>query len=518
MDIRRRWSDGLSPRQFLWGSFAIFVAVGLCWDVSTPVFNAPDEPHHVIRAATVVRGELLEPQARMQPNGWTSVRAPESYTHSGISIRCYAFQRERPANCANFVDSSRLVDFAARFGRYPPAYYAVVGLPTLFITSPSSVYLLRAVTVLLVAALLALGVTSIARLTDRRVAAMGFAFAVTPMVFFLGSVVNPSGVEIAAAISIWASGAVLVSELEAGVDPVVVRRVGIAAGALALTRQLGPLWLAIAAVALAALAGRAGLRKLVASRAARGWAVVVAAALMLQFVWIAVSGTLNVTDPSFASHDPTNIVLRQSFGLSYAFFVQMIGVFGWLDTPVPNGVVVIWAVVLGVLVVLAAAWSLRRHAAVLGGVLLLAYAVPIALEAYSAPKAGYLWQGRYGMPLAVGVPILAGVLLARSPAVATIGRRLVTIVAVAFFVGQFFAYAQSFRRNTVGYDGPIAFFVHPHWHPAIPAALLSIGYVAVLAVLTAWLFWMAPVRVRSAPDAVATGAGDESVGPSGSPA
>ena len=83
-------------------------------------------------------------------------------------------------------------------------------------------------------------------------------------------------------------------------------------------------------------------------------------------------------------------------------------------------------------------------------------------------------------------------------------------------VGHFFAYTQSLPRNTVGYDGPIAFFVHPHWDPAMPAVLLSVGYVAVLAVLTAWLFWMAPVRW--APDAVATGAGDESVGPLGSPA
>jgi hypothetical protein len=118
----------------------------------------------------------------------------------------------------------------------------------------------------------------------------------------------------------------------------------------------------------------------------------------------------------------------------------------------------------------------------------------------------------------LGVPTLAGFLLARSPAVETIGRRLITIVAVAFFVGHFFAYPQSFRRNTVGYDGLIAFFVHPQWDPAVPAVLLSVGYVAVLAVLTAWLFWMAPVRVGSAPDAAATREGHESVGPSGSPA
>jgi hypothetical protein len=60
--------------------------------------------------------------------------------------------------------------------------------------------------------------------------------------------------------------------------------------------------------------------------------------------------------------------------------------------------------------------------------------------------------------------------------------------------------------------------MRPHWDPAIPAVLRTVGYIAVLAVLTTWLFWMAPGRVRSAPDAAATREGHESVGPSESPA
>jgi hypothetical protein len=125
---------------------------------------------------------------------------------------------------------------------------------------------------------------------------------------------------------------------------------------------------------------------------------------------------------------------------------------------------------------------------------------------------------RFGMSLAVGVTILAGCSPRQDP-----GRRDDRSSAHnhrrgCVFVGHFFAYAQSFRRNTVGYDGRIAFFVHPRWLPAVPAVLLTVGYVAVLAVLTAWLFWMAPVRVHSAPDAPAAGEGNKSVGPSESPA
>ncbi len=42
-----------------WTSFAIFATLGLAWVIATPLFAAPDEPAHVVRAASVGRGELL---------------------------------------------------------------------------------------------------------------------------------------------------------------------------------------------------------------------------------------------------------------------------------------------------------------------------------------------------------------------------------------------------------------------------------------------------------------------------
>jgi hypothetical protein len=215
--------------------------------------------------------------------------------------------------------------------------------------------------------------------------------------------------------------------------------------------------------------------------------------VVAQVAWVALAGGLNLTNPGAASHDPTSLVLRTSFGDSFRFLSQMVGNFGWLDTPVPRGVLVAWVFVLGLLLVLALAWSSRLRAAVLGGILALAIAIPIVLEASSAKGAGYLWQGRYGLPLAAGVPIVAGILIARATNAPALRGRLAGILAAVFVFGQFVAFGQSLRRSTVGYDATFFFFVHPRWNPPVPVILLLVAYLVVIAALAIWLLWMPPL-------------------------
>lgn len=489
----------LAARRFFWVTFALFVAVGLCWTLATPLFASPDEPQHVLRAVSVVRGEILEPQAKHQLGGYTSVRAPASYV-SGFEVGCFAFQPDIPATCAKYSSSGRSVHAAAEYGEYPPAYYLVVGLPSLVSSTLRTVYVMRGIAVLLVGWLLAMGAVSIARLRQRRIAAIGYAFAITPMALFLGAVVNPSGVEIAAAISLWASGTVLAVQSGEQVDAKLVRRVGLAAAVLALCRQLGPLWVAVVAVVVVLVAGRQGVQNLVRDRAARIWGGVIAASVVAQVTWVAVAGGLNLANPGAASHDSTSLVVRHSIGLSFSFFSQMIGNFGWLDTPAPLGVIVAWAFVLGVLIVLGLAWASRRRAAVLGGILAVAVVVPIVLEATAAHSVGYVWQGRYGLPLAAGVPIVAGILIARSPNAPALRGRLAGILAATFGIGQVLAFAQSLRRNSVGYNGPIFFFLHPVWKPPVPALLILVAFAVLIGALTWWLFWL-PAPAPSDPSA-----------------
>ena len=97
-------------------------------------------------------------------------------------------------------------------GRYPPLYYAVVGLPTLVVHSTDAVFLMRLLGALLCAVLLGLAYMVLATWSQNRILAAGFLCALTPAAVYLGSVVNPNGLEIAAAICLWCSGLVLALE------------------------------------------------------------------------------------------------------------------------------------------------------------------------------------------------------------------------------------------------------------------------------------------------------------------
>jgi hypothetical protein len=116
-------------------------------------------------------------------------------------------------------------------------------------------------------------------------------------------------------------------------------------------------------------------------------------------------------------------------------------------------------------------------------------AVPVVIESTAYRNAGGVtWQGRYTLPLAVGIPILAAIALASTER----GRQLVTprllvTLGVIVGVGHSIAFAQNLRRYTVGYDGELQFWKHPQWTPPLSPLLLTIAYAVVISAFVVWL-------------------------------
>ena len=114
-----------------WASFALFAALGLAWVVATPIFAAPDEPAHVIRAASVGRGELLgkklPPERQVPPIGGAAleVTAPAIYDH--VNVDCFAFRWNATADCLRLDGPRTEIKTDTWVGHHPPAYYASVG-------------------------------------------------------------------------------------------------------------------------------------------------------------------------------------------------------------------------------------------------------------------------------------------------------------------------------------------------------------------------------------------------------
>jgi hypothetical protein len=168
----------------------------------------------------------------------------------------------------------------------------------------------------------------------------------------------------------------------------------------------------------------------------------------------------------------------------------MIGSFGWLDTPSPALTWVPWIAAVGFVFLLGVMWARRRDVVILIALLIAVIAVPALLEsARYEDSGGYFWQGRYTLPLAVGIPILATIALAsteRGRQLAT--RRFMFAIGAVVCVAHVLAFAQNLRRYTVGYDGEVQYWKHPAWSPPVSSLLLTIAYTIVVIGFVWWVF------------------------------
>ena len=487
-----------TPRRVWWTSFVLVALLSALWGIANPPFAAPDEPAHVLRAYALAHGDLTGNTPTRQQvrrlgltdrDDYLVVRAPAVYATA--SRACFAGNGNRTAACLRFGHSERLTEQGTYVARHPPGYYALVGPVTWFVPDGSAaVHVMRLIGAVITGAFVATAITALRRAGATRVVAVGLAIAITPMVLFVSSVVNPSALEIAAAIAVWVCGYLLVRSAAERVDRRLVTAVGIAGCVLALSRQLGPLWLGLIALTLLGVSNRDGLHNLARSTWARVWAASIVVASLVQVGWDVIVKPLDVTR---SGNSPVNIgtteVLRITFGRTFPRYREMIGSFGWLDTPAPALTWLPWTILLGLLVVAVVLWSTRRQVAVLLGLLAATIIVPAVIETPTYADAGTLtWQGRYTLPLAIGVPILAAGMLSTSErGRQLVNSRLVWTAGVVLAGAQIVAFGQNLRRYTVGTDGPIAFWGSARWSPPLPRLFLIVVFAAVTIAFVWWL-------------------------------
>jgi hypothetical protein len=215
---------------------------------------------------------------------------------------------------------------------------------------------------------------------------------------------------------------------------------------------------------------------------ARWWARLTTAAARIMLViataLVATLGAIVLVVAAPGGVDATRI--RVVVSSTSRHLRELVGVLGWLDAPVPFvAVIVFWAVVGGLAMV--AALEYRRAALVFVAALAAAIVVAWLLQLGQSADYGN-YQGRYTMPLAVGLPI---VLAWRPTDVAWSSDRLAPIVAWSgWFVGNagFIAAQQRWGVGIFGTWNPL------DWNtwgaPLSPALLIVVhgGATAALAV------------------------------------
>lgn len=481
-------------------SSAVLFVISLAWSLSSPVPTGPDEPAELIKAAAVAHGTIIGRSSRAGQE-WTVVRIPETVAQTALpAYGCTYYKPNQPAGCIpREFSSTRSVVAATYVGRYPPLYYLVAGLPSVVSSGIWILHGMRAVSALIGALTLGVAFASAWRWSSSPLTAVGLIVVVTPEALYLNSIVNPTGFEVSAAIATWVTGAVLVLGREEDPPAGAVVAFGVSSGLLAAARNVSPFWMALIWGTLLALRpGRCRrLLDVARIRIAAGAALAVA---VLSGVYILVEKSYVLESFPLRRTITTATIARRVLGSTGSWFRGLIGAYGAPDTTEPLLVVAVW-VLAGTLLVLGAILVLSRRDTlvllVLGASSL--FFIPFVLTFSHARSTGISWQGRYGFPLAAGLPILAGALLDRSGGPAEyVSRRALFAATGGAAVGQLVAWYWLIRRYTVGIGESINPFQHVqgHWVPPLGIAALFVWSLLSSAAYGALLLTVGGIRDR----------------------
>jgi hypothetical protein len=479
------------------GYFLLFAA----WAVATPYDGTPDEMRHIVRAYGVASGQFAPTPAKegKMPGAYHDV--PRSL----IRTNCFAFHPAIPASCGRPPGGNDAkVRVLTPAGRYNPAYYLAVGWPLKVAPDMKGVLLARLLSAALVAALFAWA-TAVALTLRHRGVFGGILLAVTPITAHLAGAVNPNGPEIAAgAALVVALLAVLMEPEGAGRRRSAWWLAGIAGGVLLTVRSGGPAWFAVIAAVMLVSVSIPAYRALLRSR--RFWMLAgwFAAVGLASVGWTTWKRTAELTPVGAPTPMPFGDAMKvEVLDRWRRYFEELIGVLSWLDTNLPAFVPVIWWLALGGVVALALAIGGPADRWRVAGLAVLGMLVPSVVEATNAGEYGFLGQGRYFLPILVGVPILAAYVVAGRGLV-DVMEKLTRLYVVILVPLHLVALDYLMARYQGGLPPrpavPVLNPFNGSWHPALGSVTPVLLAVASAAVLIGFHWRLTSPRWRAPSD------------------
>ncbi len=462
-------------------SWAVLILGSVLWALATPISGSPDEPAHLVKAASVVRGEFVGTATEVGHE--VTVPMYVAWTHAWT---CFAFNEDQPADCVppmpgNPDDLTTSVTMA---GLYNPVYYLAVGWPSLLFGDDTGIYAMRIVSSVLTTFFLAASIALIAGWRRPVLPLVGVVAFATPTMMWLASAVNPNALEATTALAVITGMYTLLREKSDSRWAVVILTISAAIGVTA--RGLSPLWIALALLVPLLLVPFAEVVRFFRRRDVLIGAGVILLATLGSLAWTLGSNSLTsgATDPDIqiiypgAGSSPISgffhILVR-----TFEFNQQMIGMFGWMDTWAPVAVFFVYATLIGG--ILAAALVALRGRALIQVLVLAAALVflPAIVQAAYVTAGGYIWQGRYSLPLFALLMLAAATMLSDRwtlPDRTTVQRSvwlLVTAIGAAHVVSFVF----MLKRFAVGSAASWgAFAQDPAWVPPLGTVGLTAAF------------------------------------------
>jgi hypothetical protein len=440
----------------------VLFALTAVWSLMTPLFSGPDEPSNFVRSAAVVRGEWVGDNVLPAPlkSYWTTtVNIDPQFGAANNIPWCFAPFSDRPG-CGSRLEDTQVTDIPTwtNMGRYPIASFFISGIGTVFGAQDLSVRAARLMMSLACALLIALSVAAMKR---RAASSVGVLMATLPGTVFLASTMNPSALEICAAIALWTIMPSVIAYDRTRFNAFVF---GVAGALLILTRAIGPvLYVLIVALSYVATKQRRPLM-VIASQfrnalAIHGVAVLFAGWWYLKIYSFQTNNVLSEGIPSISLRSQIDEAVRHIPML----LDQAVGNFGWLDAPMPRValyvIVALYCVVLARGIVVSSAGA--RIAMIALCLVTILVVIILDVNYYSMLRA-FGAQGRHIVPLLVGLPIIAASSFAwqRNWEIAAGG--IWGLVMVWAGLG-------ALRRYTVGINGGNAMdmFTDRAWNPVL---------------------------------------------------
>ena len=406
------------------------LALQVVWIFAVPPFRGVDEFDHAYKASAVADGQWApEPAAATRGTGaWLDV---PRHLVAAANPECSALLYTKPHDCVGTRIDDDTDRVASGAGRYHPVFYALVGTPAERFDGATSLYVMRAAAALVCWAFFVLALAATRCWARTRWPYLALVVATTPVVAYTTVLPAPNGAEITSAMALWCALLGLATRRDPSLDGRLLVIGTVSAATLVTLRSFGPLWCVLIAltVLVTVRVERPRLRQVVLG--SRGWLamLVVLGATMASLVWIRSMGSLVVgTNPSPLS--PLTKLGTTARELLLWLF-QSIAAFPTRNEQTHPAVYGLYLIVFLTLVVAAYRVSSGRARAGLVMAALASAVVPAAVTFSTLETYGTAWQGRYTLPYAVGIVLVAGLLLDRA---APRGRTDVLVVGGAFYV------------------------------------------------------------------------------------
>lgn len=476
-------------RTFVVATLLAFATFG-GWLATTPLMASPDEPAHVVRAAAAAYGQITGSDSD-DVAGAAEVLVPIAAAEAE-DLTCMAFNPTESGACQEPLaeGDGSLVPGATTAELNLPTYYVLVGWPMLLLDGEASLWAMRLVSALLCSLCVGVAAMELRSLPRSRWAMTGLVASATPMTVWLAGAVNPNALEWAASVALLALLLALGrTDASRGVTAMRLVLTVVMAALLVSGRPVTLAWLLLVVVAGLLLADPPRLSALLRRRTT--WVAVAAAGVYAGLAaWWSVA-----IPPRYDDYAPPAPGIGQPFADGFRlvwsdtvyYWRELVGVFGWKDTNVPEISAVGYGVVLLGIVLAAAALTRGRTRIALIGATLSMVLAPAILQGLLVTEVGYIWQGRYMVAVLGVLLVIAGVALDELPA-ASAAARLQAMALLVCAAASLWTFMTVVRRFTTGDDvGFAQAYLEPEWTPLLgtfgTTALVAVCLVATTLVL-----------------------------------